>query len=303
MGTPAFAVPVLEAIQAAGHDVVAVYSQAPKPAGRGLELTLSPVHAAAERRGLTVLTPRTLKDAETEVAFAAHGADVAVVVAYGLLLPKHVLDAPKYRCLNLHGSLLPRWRGAAPIERAIMAGDAETGVEVMHMEEGLDTGPVALTARAAIGENETAWQLRDRLSVLGAELMVAALARLEAGTLPSIRQSDDGIVYAAKILKSETRIDWSRSAREVHNHIRGLSPAPGAWCEMPLGRGLERVKILGSSLAQGSGRAGQLIDRRLAIACGDGAVRLELLQKAGGKPIDGDAFMRGASLAPGVTLS
>jgi methionyl-tRNA formyltransferase len=303
MGTPAFSVPVLEAIVAAGHTVAAVYSQPPKPAGRGLELTPSPVHAQAKALGLPVLTPQTLKDADVQAAFAAHEADVAVVVAYGLLLPKPVLDAPRHGCLNLHGSLLPRWRGAAPIERAVMAGDTETGVEVMHMAEGLDTGPVALTARVDIGENETAGQLRERLSGLGADLMVEALAQLEAGLLPCVEQSATGVVYAAKIAKSETRIDWSKPARDVHNHIRGLSPSPGAWCEMQLGQRLERVKILATSLASGTGAAGEVLDQRLTIACGEGAVRLEILQKAGGKPVDATAFLRGATLAPGVILT
>lgn len=303
MGTPVFSVPVLEAIVSADHSVAAVYSQPPRPAGRGLELTPSPVHARAEQLGLPVRTPRSLRDPEAQSEFAAWKADVAVVVAYGLLLPKPVLDAPRFGCLNLHGSLLPRWRGAAPIERAIMAGDAETGVQVMHMAEGLDTGPIALTARVAIGENETSGVLRERLSIIGAQLMIEALAQLEAGHLPSTDQSDAGVVYAAKITKAETRIDWSKPARDVHNHIRGLSPAPGAWCEMQLGNRLERVKILETSLQTGSGRPGEVLDHHLTIACGDGAVRLDVLQKAGGKPASSDAFLRGAALAPGTILS
>lgn len=302
MGTPAFSVPVLEALVGAGHRVLAVYSQPPRPAGRGMALTKSPVHVRAEALGLEVRTPRTLKDAAEQDAFAALQADVAVVVAYGLLLPKPVLDAPRYGCLNLHGSLLPRWRGAAPIERAVMAGDAETGVEVMHMAEGLDTGPVALTTRVAIGADETAGHLRERLSVLGADLMVEALRQLEAGVLPSIPQADDGILYAAKILKGETRIDWSKPANDVHNQIRGLAPAPGAWGEVTVGDRLERVKILGSTLGTGSGAPGTVLDDRLTIACGDGAVRLVTLQKAGGKPVDADAFLRGTALPPGSIL-
>jgi methionyl-tRNA formyltransferase len=302
MGTPAFSVPVIDALVNAGHRIVAVYSQPPRPAGRGMELTKSPVHARAESLGLEVRTPRTLKDAAEQQVFADLKADVAVVVAYGLMLPKAVLDAPKHGCLNLHGSLLPRWRGAAPIERAVMAGDQETGVEVMHMAEGLDTGPVALTARVAIGPDETSGHLRERLSVLGADLMAEALTQLEAGTLPSISQSDEGVLYAAKIQKAETRIDWSKPAADVHNHIRGLSPAPGAWCEMPIGSKLERVKILATTLAEGSGQPGEVLDGALTIACGSGAIRLVTLQKAGGKPVDTTAFTRGTALAVGTIL-
>ncbi len=213
-----------------------------------------------------------------------------------------MLDAPKHGCLNLHGSLLPRWRGAAPIERAVMAGDAETGVEVMHMAEGLDTGPVALTARVEIGPDETSGHLRERLSILGAELMAEALVQLEAGTLPSIPQSDDGVLYAAKIQKTESRIDWSKPAADVHNHIRGLTPAPGAWCEMQIGSKLERVKILGTTIGEGSGQPGEVLDTSLTIACGSGAIRLVTLQKAGGKPVDATAFTRGTALAIGTIL-
>jgi methionyl-tRNA formyltransferase len=302
MGTPAFSVPVLDALVNARHRIVAVYSQPARPAGRGMELTKSPVQARAEALGLDVRTPRTLKDPAEQAAFADLKADVAVVVAYGLLLPKAVLDAPTHGCLNLHGSLLPRWRGAAPIERAVMAGDAETGVEVMQMAEGLDTGPVALSARVAIGPDETSGHLRERLSVLGADLMAEALTQLEAGTLPSISQSDEGVLYAAKIQKAETRIDWSKSAADVHNHIRGLSPAPGAWCEMPIGSKLERVKILATTLAEGSGQPGEVLDGALTIACGSGAIRLVTLQKAGGKPVDTTAFTRGTALAVGTIL-
>lgn len=304
MGTPAFSVPVLDALVAEGHRILAVYSQPPRPAGRGMTLTKSPVQLRAEALGLEVRTPRTLKDAAEQAAFAALGADVAVVVAYGLLLPKPVLDAPRYGCLNLHGSLLPRWRGAAPIERAVMAGDTETGVEVMHMAEGLDTGPVALTTRVAIGADETAGHLRERLSVLGADLMAEALRQLEAGQLPSIPQTDDGVVYATKISKGETRVAWSKPAQDVHNQIRGLSPAPGAWCEVAIGDRLERVKILASTRDIGpmenerSAKPGTVLDDRLTIACGDGAVRLVTLQKAGGKPVDADAFLRGTALPP-----
>ncbi len=305
MGSPEFAVPVLDAIVAAGHEIVAVYAQPPKPAGRGLELLPVPVHARALELDLPVLTPRSLKTPEAAAEFAAIEADVAVVVAYGLILPKPVLDAPRLGCLNLHGSLLPRWRGAAPIERAIMAGDTETGVEVMRMEAGLDTGPVALTARVSIGADETAGELRQRLSGLGAGLMVEALARLAAGSLGFVPQAADGVTYARKIDKAETRIDWSQPAKTVHDHVCGLAPMPGAWCEMTFGKRLERVKILGATLAEGagSGAAGTAIDDRLTVACGDGAVRLTLLQKAGGKPLGPDAFLRGAAVPAGTQLS
>ncbi|MDR3494258.1 MAG: methionyl-tRNA formyltransferase [Ancalomicrobiaceae bacterium] len=302
MGSPAFSVATLDAIAAAGHRVVAVYSQPPKPAGRGLELTPSPVQARAEALGLPVRTPRSLKGTPEQAEFAALAADVAVVVAYGLILPKPVLAAPRLGCLNLHGSILPRWRGAAPIERAVMAGDTETGIEVMQMEEGLDTGPVALSSRVTIGANDTAGELRERLQRIGAGLMVEALAKIEAGRLAFVTQSDAGATYARKIDKAETRIDWSLPAAEVHNRVRGLSPLPGAWCEMPLAKRLERVKIFRSELADGSGPAGTVLDDRLTVACGTGAIRLVELQKAGGKTLDTVAFQRGAAIAPGTRL-
>ncbi|MDR3376451.1 MAG: methionyl-tRNA formyltransferase [Ancalomicrobiaceae bacterium] len=302
MGSPAFSVPTLEAIKAAGHRIVAVYSQPPKPAGRGLDLTPSPVNARAEAMGLAVRTPKSLRNEAEQADFAALAADVAVVVAYGLILPKPILDAPRLGCLNLHGSILPRWRGAAPIERAVMAGDAETGIEVMSMEEGLDTGPVALSGRVTIGPDETAGDLRGRLSGIGAALMVDALDKLEKGELTFAAQPAEGATYARKIDKAETRIDWSLQATEVHNRIRGLSPFPGAWCEMPLGKRLERVKIFRTEIAAGSGPAGTILDERLTIACGEGAIRLTELQKAGGRTLDGIAFQRGAAIAPGTRL-
>ncbi|HQF30640.1 MAG TPA: methionyl-tRNA formyltransferase, partial [Hyphomicrobiales bacterium] len=240
MGTPDFAVATLVAVCEAGHDVVAVYTRAPRPAGRGMAERRSPVHVEAERRGIPVLTPKTLRTAEAEAGLAAFAPDVVVVVAYGLILPPAILAVPRHCCLNLHGSLLPRWRGAAPIQRAVMAGDPETGVMVMKMEEGLDTGPVAMTAATPIGPDETAGELHDRLAALGAGLVASALDRLEAGGLAFVAQGAAGVTYAAKIDKGETRIDWSQPARAVHDHIRGLSPFPGAWCEMELAGKAER---------------------------------------------------------------
>lgn len=304
MGTPGFSVPTLMEIVGQGHDVIACYSQPPRPAGRGMDLKKSPVHEAAESFAIPVFTPKSLKDAEEQEKFAALDADVAVVVAYGLLLPKAVLDAPQFGCLNLHASMLPRWRGAAPINRAVMAGDAETAVQVMRMEQGLDTGPVCMSETVAIGPNMTAGELHDQLSGLGGDLMVRALAALSRGGLGEQAQAEDGVTYAAKLSKQETRIDWSRVAEEVHNHIRGLSPFPGAWCEMPLGSKPERVKILRSSVATGDGAPGTLVDMTdvPVIACGSGAVRLEQVQRAGKKPMSGADFLRGASLPEGARL-
>ncbi len=304
MGTPDFSVPTLMEIVGQGHDVVACYSQPPRPAGRGMDLKKSPVHEAAESFGIPVFTPQSLKGAEEQEAFAALNADVAVVVAYGLLLPKPILEAPEYGCLNLHASMLPRWRGAAPINRAIMAGDKETAVQVMRMEEGLDTGPVCMSETVAIGENMTAGDLHDKLSSLGGDLMVRALAALSRGALGDQTQAEDGVTYAAKLSKQETRIDWSKPAAEVHNHIRGLSPFPGAWCEMPLGGKMERVKVLRSTLGEGSGMPGafQTGGDVPVISCGAGAVRLEQVQRAGKKPMSGAEFLRGASLSDGTVL-
>jgi methionyl-tRNA formyltransferase len=299
MGTPEFSVPTLQAIIKAGHKVVACYTRAPKPAGRrGLTLTKSPVHELAEANGIPVFTPRTLRDEGEQTRFASLGADVALVVAYGLILPKPVLDAPRFGCLNLHGSLLPRWRGAAPIQRAIMAGDAETGVMVMRMEEGLDTGPVALTQCMSIGADMTTGELHDELSIAGATLAVQALDALERGELAFAPQPDEGVVYAHKIEKAETRIDWTPPAKSVHDRIRGLSPFPGAWFEADLGRGPERVKVLRSTLAQGSAAPGKLIGGDLVVACGDGAVRLLNVQRAGGKPVSAEEFLRGLARVP-----
>lgn len=307
MGTPDFSVPTLTALAEAGHEIAAVYSQPPRPAGRrGLELVKSPVHQAAERLGLPVFTPVDFRAEADRAAFRAHGADVAVVVAYGLLLPEAILTGTRLGCYNGHASLLPRWRGAAPIQRAIMAGDRETGMMVMKMDRGLDTGPVALTRRVAIGETMTAGQLHDALMQAGGALMVEAMARLEAGELTLTPQREDGVLYAAKIDKAETRIDFSRSGREVHDHIRGLSPFPGAWFELPVGDRTERVKVLASAPAgDAPGRAaGVVVDDRLAVACGDGtAVRFIRMQKAGGKPLDASEFLRGTPVAAGTVLA
>jgi len=303
MGTPDFSVAVLDALVAAGHEIAAVYTRAPRPAGRrGLELTPSPVHARARALGLPVLTPKSLRTQDAATEFAAHAADVAVVVAYGLILPKAILDAPRLGCLNIHASLLPRWRGAAPIQRAIMAGDAETGVMIMRMDEGLDTGPVGATARAGVGENETAGELHDRLSALGAGLIVTALADLEAGRLAFIAQPEAGVVYAQKIDKAEARVDWTGPARALHNRIRSLSPFPGAWCEMDLGRGPERVKLLRARLAGGAGAPGVTLDDALTIACGQGALRIVELQRAGKGPMQARDFLRGVRIPAGTRL-
>ncbi|WP_293425859.1 methionyl-tRNA formyltransferase [Phreatobacter sp.] len=302
MGTPDFAVPTLSEIIGQGHDVVAVYTRAPKPAGRGMDEQKTPVHKLADRFGIPVFTPRTLRDAAAQADFASLNADVAVVVAYGLILPAPVLDAPALGCLNLHGSLLPRWRGAAPIQRAIMAGDAETGVMVMKMDEGLDTGPVGMVERIAITPDMTAQDLHDRMSVLGADLMVRALAALDRGSLAFSPQAEDGVTYAAKIDKTEARIDWRKPAAEVHNRIRGLSPFPGAWFEADLGKGRERVKVLRASLAEGSGAPGTVLNDTLAIACGEGAVRLVEVQRAGSKAMKAADFLNGAKIGPGTIL-
>lgn len=304
MGTPDFSVATLRALAGAGHDVVAVYTQPPRAAGRrGLELTPSPVQREAERLGIAVYTPVSLKGEAEQAAFRALDADVAVVVAYGLLLPKLVLDAPRLGCLNGHASLLPRWRGAAPIQRAIMAGDGETGMMVMKMEQGLDTGPVGLVEKLAIDPDMTAGDLHDRLMVAGAGLMVEALSRLEAGTLSFVEQAAEGVTYAAKIDKTETRIDWARPADVVHNHVRGLSPFPGGWCEATIGGRVERLKLLRSTVADGMGEPGGILDDRLTVACGSGAVRLVEVQRAGGKPVTAQEFLRGAKLEEGMKLS
>ncbi len=303
MGTPEFSAATLKAIVEAGHEVVAAYSQPPRPAGRrGLELKKSPVHEIAETLGIDVRTPVSLKGEAEQAAFRALGADVAVVVAYGLLLPRAVLEGTRLGAYNGHASFLPRWRGAAPIQRAIMAGDAETGMMIMKMDEGLDTGPVALTERVAISADMTAGELHDTLRDVGARLMVEALGRLEAGDLPTVAQAGEGATYAAKISKDETRIDWAKPARDVHDRIRGLSPFPGAWCEANIGGKPERLKLLRSTMGEGAGMPGTILDDRLTIACGDGAVRLVEVQRAGGRPMEAGAFLRGAGLRKGDRL-
>jgi methionyl-tRNA formyltransferase len=297
MGTPEFAVPTLTEIVSAGHDVVAVYTRAPKPAGRGQAERKSPVHEAAEGFGIPVMTPKSLRNEAEQVAFAAFAADVAVVVAYGLILPKPILDAPRLGCLNLHGSLLPRWRGAAPIQRAVLAGDARTGVMVMQMDEGLDTGPVALIDEMPIGPDMTTGELHDRMMLVGADLMGRALAALERGSLTFTPQSEAGVTYASKIDKAESRIDWSKPAAEVHNLIRGMSPFPGAWFELDLGGQVTRVKAIRSTIGIGSGAPGTILPD-LTIACGEGAVRLVTVQREGKAAMDAATFLRGAGPLP-----
>ncbi|OCC02229.1 methionyl-tRNA formyltransferase [Labrys sp. WJW] len=303
MGTPEFARPVLAEILSQGHEVVAVYTRPPAPAGRGMALVPSPVHKLAEGFGIPVFTPRSFRDEEVIATFAGLGADVAVVVAYGLILPKAALEAPVEGCLNLHASLLPRWRGAAPIQRAIMAGDTKTGVMVMRMEEGLDTGPVALADTVEIEPDMTAGELHDRLSLLGADLMARALGALSRGTLTFTAQSEEGVTYARKIDKAEARIDWSRPAEEIHNHICGLSPFPGAWFEADWGQGPQRVKALHAQFAEGYGVAGTLLDDELTVACGSGAIRLVQVQRAGKTPMGAAEFLKGAPLAQGKRLA
>jgi len=297
MGTPEFAVPTLRALHEAGHDIAAVYTREAKPAGRGMKVQPTPVAQEAARLGIQVLTPSTLRTNEALQQFRAYKADAAVVVAYGMILPQAILDVPKHGCYNLHASLLPRWRGAAPIQRAIMTGDDESGVMVMKMDVGLDTGDIAMTERIAINDAMTAADLHDALAPLGAGLMARAMDVLERGELQPRPQGDQGVTYAAKIDKAEARIDWNRPARVVLRHIHGLSPFPGAWCEMPV-EGEARVKILRCELAEGSGLPGELLDDRLTIACGEGAIRIIELQRAGKAPMKAEDFLRGSALKP-----
>jgi methionyl-tRNA formyltransferase len=299
MGTPEFSVPTLLDLVAHGHEIAAVYTRAPKPAGRGMKLQPTPVEVEARRLGIPVLTPKTLKTPEALAEFEAHQADAAVVVAYGMILPQAILDAPKLGCFNLHASLLPRWRGAAPINRAIMAGDAETGVMVMKMDVGLDTGDVAMAERIAISDTMTASDLHDALARLGGDLMVRAMGALERGALKLTPQSNERVTYAAKIDKAEARIDFTKPAREVLRHIHGLSPFPGAWCEAPIEGAPTRIKILRCELAKGGGSPGAVLDDDLAIACGDGAIRIVELQRAGKAPMNAAEFLRGVPLKAG----
>ncbi|WP_293576889.1 methionyl-tRNA formyltransferase [Phaeobacter sp.] len=294
MGTPDFSVPILDALVAAGHDIAAVYCQPPRPAGRGKKDRPTPVHARAEALGLEVRHPANFKDAEARTAFSDLAADLAVVVAYGLILPQSILDAPKHGCLNIHASLLPRWRGAAPIHRAIMAGDAQTGVGIMQMEAGLDTGPVLLEQTTDIAADETTADLHDRLSAMGADLIVRAIEQLP-DLSPKV-QSQHGVTYAHKISKSEARIDWAQSSVEVDRQIRGLSPFPGAWCELEG----QRVKLLASRVIDGNGAPGTVLDDALSVACGDGAVELLRLQRPGKGAQEREVFLRGFPLAKGA---
>jgi methionyl-tRNA formyltransferase len=301
MGTPEFAVPTLRALAEHGHKIVAIYTREAKPAKRGMRLQSSPVELEARARNILVFTPKTLKTSEAEAEFRAHDADAAVVVAYGMILPQAILDAPKLGCFNLHASLLPRWRGAAPIQRAIMAGDTESGVMVMKMDAGLDTGDVAMAERIAITDAMTVDDLHDALAPLGARLMARAVGALELGDLRLSPQSEVGVTYAAKIEKAEARIDWAKPARKVLRHIHGLSPFPGAWCEMPI-EGEARVKILRCELAEGSGVPGKLLDDRLTIACKEGAIRILELQRPGKQPMKTSDFLRGTPLQPPARL-
>jgi methionyl-tRNA formyltransferase len=299
MGTPDFAVPTLVELAARGHEIAAVYTRAPKPAGRGMDVQRTPVEQEARRLALAVHTPRILKDNEAQEAFRAHDAEAAVVVAYGLILPKSVLEAPRLGCFNIHASLLPRWRGAAPINRAIMAGDTESGVTIMKMDEGLDTGAIAMAERTPIGTDMTAGDLHDVLSRLGADLMLRTLAAAERGSLTLTPQPEQGVTYAEKISKNETRIDWSKPWKQVHDHIRGLSPFPGAWFEID---GV-RIKALRSTKGEGAGAAGTALDDKLTIACGAGTVRLTQVQRAGKQPMSADEFLRGTPLKSGTRVA
>ena len=302
MGTPDFAVPTLTEIVGHGHDVVACYTRTPARAGRGLELKPSAVQRAAERLGIAVLTPKTLRTSEAVETFAAHQADVAVVVAYGMILPQSILDLPELGCLNLHASLLPRWRGAAPIQRAVLAGDTESGVCVMKMEAGLDTGPVGMVEKLAIAPDMTAGELHDALSPLGADLMMRALAALGRGALRFTPQPEDGVTYAAKLTNAEGKLNWAQPASRVHDLARGLSPFPGAFAEIDLGRGPERLKVLRTALAGGAAEPGTVLDGEATVACAEGAVRLCWVQRAGGKPMSGAEFLRGTKLTAGSKL-
>ncbi len=299
MGTPDFAVPTLIELAARGHEIVAVYTRAAKPAGRGMDLQHTPVEREAQRLALAVHTPRTLKDDAAIEIFRVHKADAAVVVAYGLILPKPILEAPRLGCFNLHASLLPRWRGAAPINRAIMAGDAESGVTIMQMDEGLDTGAMAMAERVPISADMTAGELHDVLKRVGGDLMLRALAASELGSLALTPQPSTGVSYAEKISKGETRIDWTKPWKLVHDHIRGLSPFPGAWFELD---GV-RVKALRSVRAEGSGKPGTALDGHLTVGCGSGAVRLTLVQRAGKQPMNADEFLRGTPVEAGTPVA
>jgi methionyl-tRNA formyltransferase len=298
MGTPDFAVPALAELLAAGHEICAVYTRAPKAAGRGLNEKLSPVHDFAQKNGLPVFHPASLKNAEEQERLRFIAPDVIIVVAYGLLLPQAILDLPKLGCLNLHASLLPRWRGAAPINRAIMAGDKETGIIVMRMDKGLDTGPIAMSEKITIGETMTAGELHEALAKIGGDLLHRALSALERGALTFTPQDEEGVTYARKIEKTEAKIGWDKPAQDIHNHIRGLSPYPGAWFSY----NNERIKVLRSEVVRAQGSAGAALDGELTIACGKDAVRLKTLQRAGKQPMRADEFLRGFPVPAGAQL-
>ncbi len=303
MGTPDFAVPTLLALHAHGHEIAAVYTRAPKPAGRGMKLQPTPIEVEAQRLGIPVFTPKTLRAPEAEAEFRLYKADAAVVVAYGMILPQNILDIPKLGCFNLHGSLLPRWRGAAPIQRAIMSGDKESGVMVMKMDAGLDTGDVAMAERITITDQMSALDLHDALAPLGADLMVRAMGALERGKLQLAKQSEQGVTYAEKIHKAEAKIDWTKSAHDVLRHIHGLSPFPGAWFEIAIEGDAARIKVLRCEIAKASGKPGELLDDRLTIACGDGAIKILELQRAGKPPMKSAAFLNGTPLKAGMRVN
>jgi methionyl-tRNA formyltransferase len=301
MGTPDFAVAALNALHAAGHDIVAVYSQPPRPAGRGHKLQPSPVQRRAEELGIPVRHPKSLrKNAEARAEFAALNLDIAVVAAYGLLLPREVLDAPKYGCLNIHASLLPRWRGAAPIQRAIMAGDRESGICIMQMEEGLDTGPVLMRGGVPITNTTTAQQLHDALAAIGADLAVKTLADIAAGHKPAaVTQPEEGVTYAHMLSKDDGRIDWTKTATEIERQMRALTPWPGVWCM----QGDHRLKVIAAEITDGKGKPGEILDRHLVVACGDGALKLLTVQPQDRKPMDGLSFMNGTHMNVGDVLT
>jgi len=302
LGTPEFSVAVLAALVAAGHEIVCAYSQPPAPRGRGQALKPSPVHAFAESRGIAVRTPASMRDPAEIEAFAALGVDAAVVVAFGQILPAAVVEAPRLGSFNLHASLLPRWRGAAPIQRAVMAGDEVTGVEVMRVTEGLDEGPVLATATVRIGPLDTAGAIHDRLAAAAADLIVRTLPQIEAGRAVETPQAQEGVTYAKKIRAKEARLDWTRPARELDRKIRGLSPFPGAWFLLPTDKGEVRVKALLSAYEEADGAPGAVLDDRLLVACGEGAVRLLKVQREGKAAQDAEVFLRGQPVAAGTRL-
>lgn len=299
MGTPDFSVPAFDALLTAGHEIACVYTQPPRPAGRGQKERKSPVHLRAEAEGIEVRTPASLKDVDAQAEFASLDLDAAVVVAYGLILPSPVLEAPRRGCINIHASLLPRWRGAAPIQRALLAGDTESGVTIMLMDEGLDTGPELLRGSVDIGPAMNAGELHDALSALGGRLIVDALVGLEAGSVTPTPQTDDGTTYAQKLERGEERIDWTQSAEDIARHVRGFAPWPGAWFE----QGGDRIKVLVCEVAEGAGQPGEVLDDALQVACGEAAVRLLRVQRAGRGAMDAGEYLRGRPVPGGTRLT